>query len=72
MALLLIGVLNLVTYRAEWPTSGCTFNQAARAWQDSCVERLIRLIKEEEIDLSENRDYYDAYHQQQTNARAVN
>ncbi len=33
------------------------------AWQNGYAERLIRTIKEEEVDLSEYRDYYDAYHQ---------
>ena len=31
------------------------------AWQNSYAERLIRTIKEEEVDLSEYRDYHDAY-----------
>ena len=34
-----------------------------QAWQNGYAERLIRTIKEEEVDLSEYRDYYDAYHQ---------
>ena len=33
------------------------------AWQNGYVERLIRTIKEEEIDLTEYRDYWDAYRQ---------
>lgn len=33
------------------------------AWQNGYAERLIRTIKEEEIDLSEYEDYQDAYHQ---------
>jgi len=31
------------------------------AWQNGYAERLIRTIKEEEVDLSEYRDYQDAY-----------
>ena len=33
------------------------------AWQNGYAERLIRTIKEEEVDLSEYRDYDDAYRQ---------
>ena len=33
------------------------------AWQNGYAERLIRTIKEEEVDLSEYQDYHDAYHQ---------
>ena len=33
------------------------------AWQNGFAERLIRTIKEEEVDLSEYRDYYDACQQ---------
>jgi putative transposase len=33
-----------------------------QAWQNGYAERLIRTIKEEEIDLSEYLDYHDAYH----------
>jgi len=33
------------------------------AWQNGYAERLIRTIKEEEVDLSEYRDYHDAYQQ---------
>jgi transposase InsO family protein len=33
------------------------------AWQNGYAERLIRTIKEEEVDLSEYIDYNDAYHQ---------
>ncbi len=33
------------------------------AWQNGHVERLIRTIKEEEIDLTEYQDYWDAYRQ---------
>lgn len=31
------------------------------AWQNGFAERLIRTIKEEEVDLSEYADYQDAY-----------
>lgn len=33
------------------------------AWQNGYAERLIRTIKEDEVDLSEYIDYHDAYHQ---------
>jgi putative transposase len=33
------------------------------AWQNGHVERLIRTIKEEEVDLTEYQDYWDAYRQ---------
>lgn len=33
------------------------------AWQNGFAERLVRTIKEEEVELSEYRDYQDAYHQ---------
>ena len=33
------------------------------AWQNGYAERLIRAIKEEEVDLSEYIDYHDAYQQ---------
>ena len=32
------------------------------SWQNGFAERLIRTIKEEEVYLSEYRDYWDAYH----------
>ena len=34
-----------------------------QAWQNGFAERLIRTIKEEEVDLSEYLDYHDAYRQ---------
>ena len=34
-----------------------------KAWQNGYAERLIRTIKEEEVDLAEYLDYHDAYHQ---------
>jgi transposase InsO family protein len=34
-----------------------------QAWQNGYAERLVRTIKEEEVDLSEYIDYYDAYRQ---------
>lgn len=34
-----------------------------QAWQNGYAERLIRTVKEEEVDLSEYRDYHDAYQQ---------
>ena len=33
------------------------------AWQNSHTERLIRTIKEEEVDLTEYRDHWEAYRQ---------
>jgi putative transposase len=35
--------------------------EVGAAWQNGYAERLIRTIKEEEVDLSEYRDYHDAY-----------
>ena len=37
--------------------------EVGQAWQNGYAERLIRTIKEEEIDLSEYEDYQDAYQQ---------
>jgi transposase InsO family protein len=37
--------------------------EVGEAWQSSYAERLIRTIKEEEVDLSEYIDYHDAYRQ---------
>lgn len=37
--------------------------EVGQAWQNGYAERLIRTIKEEEIDLSEYDDYQDAYQQ---------
>jgi transposase InsO family protein len=37
--------------------------EVGEAWQNSYAERLIRTIKEEEVDLSEYLDYHDAYRQ---------
>jgi putative transposase len=33
------------------------------AWQNGYAGRLVRTIKEEEVDLSEYLDYHDTYHQ---------
>jgi putative transposase len=33
------------------------------AWQNGYAERLIHTIKEEEVDLSDYRDFHDAYRQ---------
>jgi transposase InsO family protein len=43
---------------------GVTMSMAdvGAAWQNGYAERLLRTIKEEEVDLSEYRDYHDAYH----------
>jgi transposase InsO family protein len=35
--------------------------EQGEAWQNGYAERLIRTIKEEELDLSEYLDYHDAY-----------
>jgi putative transposase len=37
--------------------------EQGEAWQNGYAERLIRTIKEEEVDLSEYLDYHDAYQQ---------
>lgn len=37
--------------------------EVGAAWQNGFAERLMRTIKEEEVDLSEYRDYQDAYQQ---------
>jgi putative transposase len=37
--------------------------EVGQAWQNGYAERLIRTIKEEEVDLSEYEDYQDAYQQ---------
>ena len=37
--------------------------EVGAAWQNGFAERLIRTIKEEEVDLSDYRDYHDAYRQ---------
>jgi transposase InsO family protein len=37
--------------------------EVGEAWQNGYAERLIRTIREEEIDLSEYRDYTDARNQ---------
>ena len=37
--------------------------EAGGAWQNGYAERLIRTIKEEEVDLSDHEDYNDAIRQ---------
>ena len=37
--------------------------EVGQAWQNGYAERVIRTIKEEEVDLSEYQDYWDAYWQ---------
>jgi putative transposase len=37
--------------------------ESGEAWQNVCAERLIRTIKEEEVDLSDYEDYNDAVSQ---------
>jgi transposase InsO family protein len=48
-----------VLHDAEVQTSMADMGEA---WQNGYAERLIRTIKEEEVDLSEHLDSYDAYH----------
>jgi len=52
-------------YVAALRAAGVKISMAAvgQAWQNGFAERLIRTIKEEEVDLSEYQDYADAYHQ---------
>jgi len=40
-----------------------SMTDVAAAWQNSHAERLIRTIKEEEVDLTEYRDHWEAYRQ---------
>ena len=40
-----------------------SMTEVGQAWQNGYAERLIRTIKEEEVDLSEYEDYRDAYRQ---------
>lgn len=40
-----------------------SMTDAGQAWQNGYAERVIRTIKEEEVDLSEYQDYHDAYRQ---------
>jgi len=37
--------------------------EVGEAWQNGYAERVIRTIKEEEVDLADYRDYHDAYRQ---------
>jgi len=37
--------------------------EVGQAWQNGYAERIMRTIKEEEVDLSEYQDYWDAYRQ---------
>jgi transposase InsO family protein len=37
--------------------------EVGKAWQNGYAERIMRTIKEEEVDLSEYQDYWDAYRQ---------
>jgi transposase InsO family protein len=37
--------------------------EVGQAWQNGYAERLMKTIKEEEVDLSDYQDYWDAYHQ---------
>jgi len=53
------------TYTRVLQESGVRISMAdvGQAWQNGYAERLIRTIKEEEVDLSEYLDYHDAYQQ---------
>jgi len=53
------------TYVAALGAAGVRISmaQVGEAWQNGYAERLIRTIKEEEVDLSEYEDYADAYRQ---------
>jgi transposase InsO family protein len=37
--------------------------EVGQAWQNGYAERLMKTIKEEQVDLSDYQDYWDAYHQ---------
>ena len=37
--------------------------EVGKAWQNGYAERVMRTIKEEEVELSEYQDYWDAYRQ---------
>jgi putative transposase len=47
------------------PGAGVQISMAAvgKAWQNGYAERMMRTIKEEEVELSEYQDYWDAYWQ---------
>jgi transposase InsO family protein len=49
--------------RLELAGAQISMAEVGEAWQNGYAERLIRTIKDEEVDLSEYLDYYDAYHQ---------
>ncbi len=49
--------------RLELAGAQISMAEVGEAWQNGYAERLIRTIKEEEVDLSDYLDYYDAYHQ---------
>lgn len=53
------------TYVRQLEHIGCALSMAevGAAWQNGYAERLMRTIKEEEVNLSEYRDYEDAYQQ---------
>lgn len=40
-----------------------SMTDTGQAWQNGYAERVIRTVKEEEVDLSEYQDYHDAYRQ---------
>ena len=49
--------------RLERAGAQISMAEVGAAWQNGYAERLIRTIKEEEVDLSEYLNYQDAYHQ---------
>lgn len=49
--------------RLELAGAEISMAEVGEAWQNGYAERLIRTIKEEEVDLSEYLDYQDAYRQ---------
>ncbi len=40
-----------------------SMTKVGQAWQNGYAERLMRTIKEKEVDLSEYRNFTEAYHQ---------
>jgi putative transposase len=42
---------------------GISMAEVGQAWQNGYAERILRTIQEEEVELSEYQDYWDAYKQ---------
>jgi putative transposase len=51
------------THLLESVNAQISMAEVGEAWQNGYAERLVRTIKEEEVDLSEYEDYADAYRQ---------